>query len=87
MLRVLDVARPEPGPGEVRVRVALSAINPGDMWMRTNSAPEDFKPVGEHRGRIPHQDGTGVVDAVGAGVSGPAGPGSPQRSRQVPLRP
>lgn len=68
VLRVLDVARPEPGPGEVRVRVTLSAINPGDMWMRTNSAPEDFRTVGEHRGRIPHQDGTGVVDAVGADV-------------------
>lgn len=68
VLRVLDVARPEPGPGEVRVRVTLSAINPGDMWMRTNSSPEDFGTVGEHRGRIPHQDGTGVVDAVGAGV-------------------
>ncbi|MBE1500521.1 NADPH2:quinone reductase [Amycolatopsis lexingtonensis] len=68
VLRVLDVARPEPGPGEVRVRVTLSAINPGDMWMRENSAPEDFRTVGERRGRIPHQDGTGVVDAVGAGV-------------------
>ncbi len=68
VLRVLDVARPEPGPGQVRVRVALSAINPGDMWMRTNSSPEDFRPVGDRTGRIPHQDGTGVIDAVGAGV-------------------
>ncbi|SDF44063.1 NADPH2:quinone reductase [Lentzea fradiae] len=68
VLQVLDVARPEPGPGEVRVRVTLSAINPGDMWMRANSSPEDFGPVGELRGRIPHQDGTGVIDAVGAGV-------------------
>ncbi|GGP73696.1 NADPH:quinone reductase [Saccharothrix coeruleofusca] len=68
VLRVLDVARPEPGPGQVRVRVALSAINPGDMWMRTNSSPEDFGPVGELRGRIPHQDGTGEIDAVGTDV-------------------
>lgn len=68
VLQVLDVARPEPGPGQVRVRVTLSAINPGDMWMRTNSSPEDFGPVGELRGRIPHQDGTGEIDAVGAGV-------------------
>ncbi|TVT09840.1 NADPH:quinone reductase [Amycolatopsis bartoniae] len=68
VLQVLDVARPEPDPGQVRVRVALSAINPGDMWMRTNSSPGDFGPVGGHNGRIPHQDGTGVIDAVGAGV-------------------
>jgi NADPH2:quinone reductase len=68
VLQVIDVGRPDPGPGQVRVRITLSAINPGDMWMRTNSSPEDFGPVGEHRGRIPHQDGTGVIDAVGAGV-------------------
>ena len=68
VLQVLDVERPEPGPGQVRVRVALSAINPGDMWMRTNSAPQDFGRVGERSGRIPHQDGTGTIDAVGAGV-------------------
>lgn len=68
VLRVLDVERPEPSPGQVRVRVALSAINPGDMFMRLNSTPQDFQRVGEHTGRIPHQDGTGTVDAVGAGV-------------------
>jgi NADPH2:quinone reductase len=39
VLQVLDVDRPEPGPGQVRVRVALSAINPGDMWMRLNTPP------------------------------------------------
>ncbi|MFD7389211.1 NADPH:quinone reductase [Streptomyces sp. NPDC059852] len=68
VLRVLDVERPEPGPGQVRVRVALSAINPGDMFLRRNSTPQDFRPVGEHTGRIPHQDGTGTIDAVGIGV-------------------
>lgn len=68
VLRVVEVERPEPGPGQVRVRVALSAINPGDMYWRTNSAPEDFRPVGRYTGRVPHQDGTGTVDAVGEGV-------------------
>ncbi|MFJ9427485.1 NADPH:quinone reductase [Streptomyces sp. NPDC101249] len=68
VLRVVDVERPEPAPGQVRVRVALSAINPGDMFLRLNSAPQDFQPVGERTGRIPHQDGTGTIDAVGAGV-------------------
>lgn len=68
VLRVVEVERPEPGPGEVRVRVALSAINPGDTVIRMISTPEDFQRVGERTGRIPHQDGTGVIDAVGEGV-------------------
>lgn len=68
VLRVVDVERPEPGPGEVRVRVALSAINPSDMFIRMYSTPEDFQQVGERTGRIPHQDGTGTIDAVGEGV-------------------
>ncbi|MFD6288369.1 NADPH:quinone reductase [Streptomyces sp. NPDC060205] len=68
VLRVLDVERPEPRPGQVRVRVALSAINPGDLFIRLNSTAQDFQRVGEHTGCIPHQDGTGTIDAVGAGV-------------------
>ncbi|WP_435126377.1 NADPH:quinone reductase [Actinacidiphila sp. bgisy144] len=68
VLRVVDVDRPEPGPGQVRVRIALSAINPGDMFMRLNSTARDFQRIGERTGRIPHQDGTGWIDAVGTGV-------------------
>ncbi|MFC7511946.1 NADPH:quinone reductase [Streptomyces thermocarboxydus] len=68
VLRVIDVERPEPGPGQVRVRVTLSAVNPGDMYWRQHSTERDFQRVGKRRGRIPHQDGTGVIDAVGEGV-------------------
>ena len=65
---MIDVERPEPGPGQVRVRVTLSAVNPGDMYWRQHSTERDFQRVGKRRGRIPHQDGTGVIDAVGEGV-------------------
>jgi NADPH2:quinone reductase len=64
VLRVEEIERPEPGPGEVRVRVLVSGINPTDCKNRsgaTGRAVDDFQ--------IPHHDGAGVIDAVGPGVS------------------
>lgn len=63
VLRVSDVDRPEPGPGEVRVRVAVSAINPTDFKTRRGATP---RPIDGFQ--IPHHDGAGVIDAVGEGV-------------------
>ncbi|HEY3907457.1 MAG TPA: NADPH:quinone reductase [Streptosporangiaceae bacterium] len=63
VLRVEDVPTPEPGPGEVRLRVELSGVNPTDWKSRsglTSRGIDDFQ--------IPHHDGVGVIDAVGAGV-------------------
>jgi len=53
----------EPGPGEVRVRVAVSGVNPTD-WKARAGAGIAFDEV------VPNQDGAGVIDAVGEGVSG-----------------
>ena len=56
---------PHPGSGEVRVRVAFSGVNPGDVKKR-----QDAFGVGMAYPRvIPHSDGSGTVDAVGDGVS------------------
>jgi NADPH:quinone reductase len=63
VLRVVDVDRPEPGPGEVRVKVAISAVNPTDYKSRGGATP---RPIDGFQ--IPHQDGAGVIDAVGPGV-------------------
>lgn len=63
VLHVGEVDRPEPGPGEVRVRVTVSAINPTDVKSRAGVTP---RPIDELQ--IPHQDGAGVIDAVGEGV-------------------
>jgi NADPH:quinone reductase len=63
VLRVVDVDTPEPGPGEVRVRMRLSAINPTDWKSRSGATP---RPIDGFQ--IPHLDGAGVIDAVGAGV-------------------
>ncbi|WP_432985910.1 NADPH:quinone reductase [Dactylosporangium sp. CA-233914] len=57
----------EPGPGEVRVRVVVSGVNPTDWKTRTGATA--MAPV-PGDGQVPNQDGAGVVDAVGAGVTG-----------------
>src|SRR5256884_6319951 len=64
VLQVGEMADPEPSPGEVRVRVALSGVNPGDTKKRG-----DWLGYGLPFPRIvPHSDGSGVIDAVGQGV-------------------
>jgi NADPH2:quinone reductase len=60
VLRVVDIERPEPGPGEVRVRVHVSGINPTDVKSRGGTTP---RPIDGFQ--IPHQDGAGVIDAGG----------------------
>ncbi|WP_375482784.1 NADPH:quinone reductase [uncultured Jatrophihabitans sp.] len=55
---------PDPGPGEVRVRVHRSGVNPTDWKSRSGTGPGT--PVAPPQ--TPNQDGSGVVDAVGAGV-------------------
>jgi NADPH2:quinone reductase len=62
-MRIEDVDLPEPGPGEVRVRIHVSGVNPTDWKSRAGITP---RPIA--RFQIPNQDGAGVIDAVGAGV-------------------
>ncbi|MFC4148835.1 NADPH:quinone reductase [Micromonospora mangrovi] len=61
VLQLVDRPVPEPGPGEVLVRVAVSGVNPTD-WKARRQWP---LPAGW---QTPGQDGAGVVEAVGAGV-------------------
>lgn len=64
MFQVGELPDPEPGPGEVRVRLALSGVNPGDTKKRAGwlGSAMPFPRV------VPHSDGAGRIDAVGAGV-------------------
>src|SRR5262249_4262067 len=55
--------KPEPGPGEVRVKLAASGVNPADCYRRAGAQPMDFPLV------IPNSDGAGLIDAVGSGIS------------------
>jgi NADPH2:quinone reductase len=61
VLELTERPTPDPGPGEVRVRVAFSGVNPTDWKSRSNSDPGPD-------GKIPDQDGSGTIDAVGQGV-------------------
>ncbi|WP_432841311.1 NADPH:quinone reductase [Dactylosporangium sp. CA-092794] len=67
VLREVERDIVEPGPGEVRVRVAVSGVNPTDWKQRTGATATSDVPAD---GAVPNQDGAGVVDAVGAGVGG-----------------
>lgn len=60
VLELVDRDAREPGDGEVRVRVAVSGVNPTDWKSRTNGQVDAPK--------VPNQDGAGTVDAVGPGV-------------------
>jgi NADPH2:quinone reductase len=63
VLEVGELTTPEPGPGEVRVRMRLSGVNPGDTKKRG-----DWVGHGMPFARIiPHSDGSGIVEAVGEG--------------------
>lgn len=64
VLQVGEVAVPEPGPGEVRVRVSRSGVNPGDTKKRRGwlGSSMPFPRV------IPHSDAAGTVESVGQGV-------------------
>ena len=65
VLLVGEIPAPTPGPGEVRMHIAVSGINPGDIKKR-----QDAFGYGMAYPRvIPHSDGAGQVDQVGDGVS------------------
>jgi NADPH2:quinone reductase len=65
VLTVGEMPDPMPGAGEVRIRIAVSGINPGDIKKR-----QDAFGYGMAYPRvIPHSDGAGEVDQLGAGVA------------------
>ncbi|GAA5107686.1 NADPH:quinone reductase [Alloalcanivorax gelatiniphagus] len=64
MLELVEREAAEPGPGEVRVRMVRAGVNPTDWKFRAGGMGELAFPE-----IVPGQDGAGVVDAVGGGVS------------------
>jgi len=65
VLKSVDLPTPEPAAGEVRVRLRWSGVNPSDVKSRAGlrSKVPAFPQI------VPHSDGSGEIDAVGAGVS------------------
>jgi len=63
VLTVAEVETPQPGPGEVRVKLRTSGVNPSDVKAREGRTRKIAYPR-----VIPHSDGAGDVDMVGSGV-------------------
>lgn len=65
VLTVGELPDPQPGAGEVRVRIVVSGINPSDIKTRVGFGGKamPFPRI------VPHQDGSGVIDSVGPSVS------------------
>src|ERR1700687_768865 len=59
-----DMPTPMAGPGEVRVRLEASGVNPADVGRRAGSYRATEVPR-----VIPNSDGAGIVDQVGDGVT------------------
>ncbi|TWO68723.1 NADPH:quinone reductase [Caenimonas sedimenti] len=65
VLQLGALPEPQPGAGEVRVRIEWSGVNPSDVKSRLGLRSKElpFPRI------IPHSDGAGVIDAVGDGVA------------------
>jgi NADPH2:quinone reductase len=57
-----EMPMPVVGPNEVLVRLHASGVNPSDVKARAGARPMAFERV------IPHSDGAGIIEAVGAGA-------------------
>ena len=65
VLEIRELPIPQPAAGEIRVRIHTSGISPSDIYSRSGrrKRPWTFEYI------VPHQDGAGVIDAVGEGVA------------------
>ncbi len=62
VLEVMELPERQPGPGQVRIRVAAATVNPTDLGFRAGAGAGNLEPP-----YIPGMEMAGVVDAVGAG--------------------
>src|SRR5471030_894147 len=62
VLRVGEIATPQAGPGEVRVKLATSGVNPSDVKGRQGSRKIAWPQL------VPQSDGAGIIDQTGDGV-------------------
>ncbi len=64
VLHVVEEDLPEPGSGEVRVKVLAAGVSAYDLMLRSRSFPGNPRPP-----FTPGEDIVGVVDKLGKGVS------------------
>ncbi|MEU1792056.1 NADP-dependent oxidoreductase [Streptomyces sparsogenes] len=68
-LEVVEVPAPEPGAGQIRIRVEAAAVNPVDALVRSGGTVRNGMALPRERYGI-GWDAAGTVDALGAGVTG-----------------
>ena len=64
VFQIQEVHLPEPGPGEICVRMQWTGVNPSDVKTRSGHIPSAIPFP-----RVPHSDGSGYIESVGTGVS------------------
>jgi NADPH:quinone reductase-like Zn-dependent oxidoreductase len=71
VLKLETIPTPQPGMGEVRIRVVAAAVNPTDVRLRLDGASRDTAKANADKEvpLIPGQDVAGYIDAVGPGVT------------------
>ena len=67
VLHLVELPDPEPGPGEVRLRVHAAAVNPTDTVLRSGARAGRLKDVSPPH--VPGMDAAGVLDAIGEGTA------------------
>ncbi|RTL57010.1 MAG: NADPH:quinone reductase [Rhodocyclaceae bacterium] len=63
VLVIGELPTPQAGPGEVRVKLSVSGVNPSDVKARRS------RPLGDFDRVVPHSDGAGIIDQIGNGVA------------------
>ncbi|MCU1520430.1 MAG: Alcohol dehydrogenase zinc-binding domain protein, partial [Arthrobacter sp.] len=66
VLKLQDKPLADPGAGEVQVRVVVSGVNPTDWKSRAGGG----RSTTLEAPKVPNQDGAGVIDKIGSGVTG-----------------
>ena len=68
VLQVIDLPEIHAGLGQVRIRNYAATVNPTDTFLRNGSRAEQLKDIPPPY--VPGMEAAGVVDEVGAGVTG-----------------
>lgn len=66
VMKVADIAKPEPKEGEVLIKVYAAGINPVETYKRAGTYAKHLLPALPF---TPGADGAGIVETIGAGVS------------------
>lgn len=67
VLHIVDLPDPQPGPGEVRIRVHAATVNPTDTGLRSGSRAAQLKDIPPPY--VPGMDAAGILDQIGPDTS------------------